>query len=141
MMTRLTPLSSQPSTVAMSRMPPPSCTRNADRFEDALDRRGVHRLAGEGAVEIDDVQILEALRLEGMRLRGRIAVKHGRARHVALLQAHGEAVLQIDGGKQDHGFHFRKLAISASPSLWLFSGWNCVPTMLSRPTMAVTGPP
>ena len=26
-----------------------------------------------------------------------------------------------------HGFHFRKLAISASPSFWLFSGWNCVP--------------
>jgi hypothetical protein len=26
-----------------------------------------------------------------------------------------------------HGFHFRKFAISASPSRWLFSGWNCVP--------------
>ena len=64
--------------------------------------RRVHRLAGEGAVEIDDVQMLEALRLEGLRLRRRIAVEHGGARHVALLQAHGEAVLQIDGGKQDH---------------------------------------
>ena len=46
------------------------------------------------------------------------------------------AVLQVDGGKQDHGFHFRKLAISASPSFWLFSGWNCVPAMLSRATIA-----
>ena len=47
------------------------------------------------------------------------------------------------GGEEGegHGFHFRKLAISASPSFWLFSGWNCVPTILSRPTMAVTGPP
>ena len=35
-------------------------------------------------------------------------------------------------GPRHHGFHFRKLAISASPSFWLFSGWNCVPTMLSR---------
>ena len=104
--------------------------------------------------------------LEGMRLRRRIAVEHGGARHVALLQAHAQAVLQIDGGKQDHVTLTRsaigRLAIavgqqahrprftasnsgnwrsSASPSFWLFSGWNCVPTMLSRATMAVTGPP
>ncbi len=39
------------------------------------------------------------------------------------------------------GFHFRKFAISRRPSRWLFSGWNCVPTMVSRPTIAVTGPP
>ncbi len=141
MMTRLTPLPSQPSIVAMSRMPPPSCTGICDRLEDALDRRGVHRLAGEGAVEIDDVQIFEALRLEGAAPAPPDRVEHGRARHVALLQAHAGAVLEVDGGKQDHGFHFRKLAISASPSLWLFSGWNCVPTILSRPTIAVTGPP
>ena len=133
MMTRLTPLSSQPSIVVMSRMPPPSCTRSPTVFEDALDRRDVHRLAGERAVEIDHVQMLEALRLEGMRLRRRIAVEDGGARHVALLQAHAEAVLEVDGGKQDHGVHFRKFAISAqSPGVWLFSGWNCVPTMLSR---------
>ena len=91
------------------------------------------------------MQMPEALGLEGMRLRGRIAVEHGGARHVALLQAHGKAVLEVDGGEQDHGrliagsaigpleissakgpdvhgFHFRKLAISASPSRWLFSG-------------------
>ena len=35
--------------------------RDFHRREDALDRRGIHRLAGEGAVEIDDVQIFEAL--------------------------------------------------------------------------------
>ena len=34
--------------------------RQCRRFENALDRRGVHRLAGEGAVEIDDVQIVES---------------------------------------------------------------------------------
>ena len=37
--------------------------------------------------------------------------------------------------------HSRKLAISFNPSFWLFSGWNCVPTMLSRPTIAVTAMP
>ena len=70
--------------------------------EDALDRGGIDRLAGERAVEIDDVQILEALRLERPRLRRRIAVKHGRARHVALLEPHAGAVLEVDGGEQDH---------------------------------------
>src|SRR5665213_3547293 len=74
----------------------------ADRFQDALDRGNVHRLAGEGAVEIDHVQMLEALRLKRMRLRRRIAVEHSGARHVALLEANGEAVLQVNGGKQDH---------------------------------------
>ena len=34
----------------------------------------------------------------------------------------------------------RKLAISRKPVAWDFSGWNWVPTMVSRPTMAVTGP-
>ena len=102
MMTRVTPLSSQPSTVAVLRMPPPSCTGIFTSFKNALDRSGIHRLAGEGAVEIDDVQIFEALRFEGARLRRRIAVEHGRARHVALLEPHGEAFLQVDGGKEDH---------------------------------------
>ena len=68
------------------------------------------------------MQIFKTLLLEGVRLRRRIAVEHRRARHVALLQAHGFAVLQIDGGKQNHGFHFKKFAISARPSFWLFSG-------------------
>ena len=108
-------------------MPPPSCTQQPDGFENALHGGHVHRLAGEGAVEIDDMQMAEALRLERVRLLGGIAVEHGRARHVALLQAHREAVLEVDGGEEDHGFHFKKFAISARPSFWLFSGWNCVP--------------
>src|SRR3979490_1124741 len=30
--------------------------RDRDRFDDPLDRRGVDRLAGKGAVEVDDVE-------------------------------------------------------------------------------------
>jgi hypothetical protein len=45
-----------------------------------------------------------------------------------LLEAYREAVFQVDGRKKNHGVHFRKLAIRASPSRWLFSGWNWVPT-------------
>ena len=68
------------------------------------------------------MKIFKTLLLERARLCGRIAIEHGRPRHVALLQAHRFAVFEIDGGKQNHGFHFKKFAISASPSFWLFSG-------------------
>ena len=46
---------------ARSRMPPPSCTGSFTAAENALDRRGIDRLARKGAVEIDDVQIFKAL--------------------------------------------------------------------------------
>ena len=87
------------------------------------------------------MQPLEALRFERCRLRGGIVAEDGRLVHVALDQADAAAVLEVDGGKQDHGRHLRKLAMSARPSFWLFSGWNCVPAMLPRATMAVIGPP
>ena len=70
--------------------------------------------------------------LEIAGLRGRVVVEDGGLRHVALHQADAVAVLQVDRGKQDHGRHLRKLAMRASPSFWLFSGWNCVPATLSR---------
>ena len=41
----------------------------------------------------------------------------------------------------DQGCQRRKLARIRRPADWLFSGWNWVPTMVSRPTAAVTGPP
>ena len=66
------------------------------------------------------------------RLRGGIVVEDRRLRPCRRAQAHALAVLQVDRGKQDHGRQLRKLAISARPSAWLFSGWNCVPAMLSR---------
>ena len=68
------------------------------------------------------MQIFKALLLEGARLRRRIEIEHGCARHVALFEPHAFAVLQVDGGKENHGFHFRKFEISASPKRWLFSG-------------------
>ncbi len=83
---------------------------------------GIHRLAGKRAVEIDDMEIFEALRGEACSLRRRIEIEHGGARHVALLQAHALAVLQINRWKENHGFHFKKLEIRARPKRWLFSG-------------------
>ncbi len=68
------------------------------------------------------MQIVEPLPDERLRLGGGIGVEDCRPRHVALDKANALAVLEIDGGKQDHGRHLRKLAISLSPSVWLFSG-------------------
>src|SRR5262249_54290801 len=91
--------------------------------------------------EIDDMQPAAALRGEALRLRRRIGVEHGRLRHVAAQQAHRIALLEVDGGVEDHGAHAQKLASSFRPAAWLFSTWNCVPTRLSRPIMATTGMP
>ena len=109
--------------------------------EDPRDRRGVDRLAGEGAVEIDDMEVFESLLGERFRLRRGVSVENGRLGHVAAQKANAFAILEVDCGKKDHGRHFRKLPISPRPRVWLFSGWNCVPKMLSRATIAVTGPP
>ncbi len=120
---------------------PPSCTEILVCARIRSTACWFTGLPGKRAVEIDDMQIVKALRGELFRLRGGIAMEHRRARHVALLQAHALAFFQVNGGKENHGFHFRKLAISARPRRWLFSGWNCVPTTVSRATIAVTAPP
>ncbi len=96
-------------------MPPPSCAGIFACARIASTARGVHRPAGEGAVEIDDMKIFKALRLKGQGLGGWIFVEDGGLRHVALLEAHAAAVLEVDGGEKDHGRHLRKLAISAKP--------------------------
>jgi hypothetical protein len=96
--------------------------RNFHGSENALDRGGVSRLAGESAVKIDDVEVFEPLGREQTRLLGRIAIKDRRPRHVALFETHGFAIFKIDRREEDHGFHCRKFAIKARPSFWLFSG-------------------
>ena len=122
MMTRVMPLPSQASMVCEIADAAAELHRHRHHLQHRLDRLRVHRLAGEGAVEIDHVQILKALRGEARRLRRGIEIEHGGAVHVALFEAHALAVLEIDGGKKDHGFHFKKLQISARPKRWLFSG-------------------
>ena len=52
-------------------MPPPSCIGICTGAKDRLHRRLIHRPALEGAVEVDHMQPLEALLLEGERLRRR----------------------------------------------------------------------
>ena len=70
-----------------------------------------------------------------------VVVEHGRRAHVAAQQTHAAPVLEVDGGKDDHGRHRRKLASSRKPAAWIYSGWNCAPATLPRATIAVTAPP
>src|SRR5579883_1423831 len=95
MMTRSTPFSRHVANSASK------LDRQWHAFEDALDRAGIDRTAGERAVQIDHVQILEPLSRKAHSLGGRVTIEHGCTPHVALLQAHADAVLQIDSGKQD----------------------------------------
>src|ERR1700722_2981911 len=95
---------------------------NREPGENVSNGIGVHWLASERPVEIDDVKIVEPLRDERSCLSSGVRVERCRSRHIALDEANALAVLEIDGGKEDHGRHLRKLAISLSPSVWLFSG-------------------
>jgi hypothetical protein len=68
------------------------------------------------------------------------SVNHGRNGRLYTVFPHGNPVAAAKYGVFQ-GRQRRKLAMSRSPSVWLFSGWNCVPARLSFPTIAVTGPP
>ena len=122
MMTRAMPLASQASTVARSRMPPPSCTGMVTAFSIASTACAFIGLPAKAPSRSTTCRYSKPCAAKAARLRRRIEVEHGGARHVALLEAHALAVLQIDGGKEDHGFHFKKFEIRASPKRWLFSG-------------------
>ena len=76
----------------------------------------LQRPAGEGAVEIDNVEVFKTLGSKQTGLLGRIAIKNRRPRHVALFETDGFAIFKIDRREEDHGFHCRKFAISARPS-------------------------
>jgi hypothetical protein len=74
-----------------------------DRGDDVLDGRFVPRLAGDGAVQVDDVQALGALAGPLRRgLAGFLREHRGRF-HAPLLEAHAVAVFQVDRGDDQHG--------------------------------------
>ena len=76
--------------------------RAIDAFEDRLDAGFVFRLARGGAVEVNHMQATRAL-LDPLRShRARIVRKNGGIVHVALLQAHTLAVLEINRRDDQH---------------------------------------
>ncbi len=73
------------------------------------------RLAGKGAVQVDDVQVLEALGFERFRLIGRVIVEDGRLAHLAELEPHAFSVLQVDHREEDHSYLSRRRCLAAGP--------------------------
>src|SRR3954453_5604387 len=53
---------------------------------------------------------------------------------IALDQPDGLAIRDVDRRVEDHAASLVKFARSARPSDEYFSGWNCTPKTLSRPT-------
>mgnify|MGYP003693926025 CR=1 FL=1 len=111
------------------------------RLENAINSGRIHRLSGKGAVEINDMQILEALLLESPRLRRRIAVEYCRARHVALLKPHGEAFFEIDSRKRITATTSENLRSKQAPGVGSSPGGTGCRPCCREPTMAVSGPP
>ena len=120
----------------------------------ARDDVAVHRLAGAGGVEIDHVDPRGAGAGEGEGLGDGVVVVDGLAVVVALVEAHGSSVAQVDGGIELH----HAGSFSASPGdaaaarprtgrgsrgRWRRTsrggtGW---PRATPRSTAAATGPP
>ena len=74
---------------------------NFHRREDRFHRRAVDRLAGKGAVEIDQMQPGRARGSEFARLIRGIAVVDGGVVHGATAQPHAGAILEIDRRIED----------------------------------------
>ena len=68
------------------------------------------------------MQPLESLRFEGCRLGRGVVAEDGGLVHVSLDEANAAAVLEVDGGKKDHGRHLRKLAMSLRPEILALLG-------------------
>ena len=98
--------------------------RQRRRRDDLADQRVLLRRARERAVEIDDVQAIRAIARELRDELDRPLAEHGRAIAAALFEAHGLAAEQIDRGIQLHVRLHERFAAGASPTAWLFSGWN-----------------
>ena len=76
------------------------------QIDGTADRRyrcAIDRAAGDGAVEVDEVQPGETGLSEMTRLRRGIPVEDSGGRHVAMDEAHAGAVLEVDRREQDHG--------------------------------------
>jgi hypothetical protein len=86
-------------------MPPPSCTGISSPITLTIlaDGELVLRYAGDGAVEIHDVQALRAQLEPVLRHRSRILREHRGRMHFALLQANAMTVLDVDRGNDLHG--------------------------------------
>ena len=109
--------------------------------DNRLNRGLIDPVTGKCPVQIDDMQPAGPSLGEEACLRGGVVAVNRRPVHVTFGQANDLTVLQVNGGENDHGIHSRKARRKFRPTVWLFSGWNCTPRMLSRPMIAATSLP
>ena len=107
--------------------------RAGDDPPQVIDR---DRLAGLGAVEVDDVKEARARLHPGLRGRRRIVVVDRLRLEAAVREPHRLAAADVDRRVEDHATTGApaKLRSSASPSSEDFSGWNCAPMTFPRST-------
>ena len=120
--------------------------RNRELVRDPLDVVEVRGLAGPRAVEVDDVQEARPGLDPGTGGLERIVLVDGLGGEVALVEADGLAVADVDGGIEDQGAGTpvamrTKLPSSCSPCVDDFSGWHCAPKMCPRSTKDTNGEP
>ena len=102
----------------------------------------VDRPAREGAVEVDDVQPAEAGWPRSARgLGGRVGVERPWPAPCRPAEAHALAVLQVDGGIEDHGRHLRKFGDESEAERLALLGVELRARDVVAATIAVTGPP
>ena len=101
----------------------------------------LHRATGLGAVQIDDVDPLGSGVGKGIQARDRVVVIAGDLIKAPVHQPHADAVLQVDGGIEDHASIARKLDRMRAPVVDDRSGWNWQPQRLPCRTMAGKGVP
>ena len=93
--------------------------RGAD-FSDGIE---VLRLAGEGGIEVHDMEPIGARVLPPFSERHRVGGINGFLGGKPALEAHDFATHEVNRWKKNHSVE-RKLRRRASPADWLFSGWN-----------------
>nr|GEU28313.1 hypothetical protein [Tanacetum cinerariifolium] len=71
-------------------------------FEDGLDRAFVFRLAGKGAVQVDQMQAARALLEPVQGHIGRVFRENGGKFHIALFEANAVTVFEVDGRNEQH---------------------------------------
>ena len=133
--TRAAPARSASSTAAARAQAAAVLDRHAGLGGDPPQVLEVDRLAGLGAVEVDHVQRRGARLDPAARRRQRVGVVDLLGLEVALDQAHGVAVEDVDRRVEPHratgapaATQMRaKLASSRSPAAEDFSGWNWTP--------------
>ena len=106
--------------------------RQARGLCDTAQHRIVDDVLGLGTIEINDMQTLETQALKLTRLRHGILVVDLLLTVVAFGQPHTFAADDIYGWDQFYVHSSRKFRRICSPTLPLFSGWNCTVQKLSR---------